>query len=63
MEDQLTNLVTSSRTAASALRSELLGRIDVALATVGQRVDVIEAVAKQQQQEIQVKAAETMMCY
>ena len=56
MEDQLTNLVTSSRTAASALRSELLGRVDAALATVGQRVDVIEVVAKQQQQELQVKA-------
>ena len=54
IEDQVSNQLAASRAATAALRSELGGRAEAAAAALGQRLDVIEVVSKQQQQDLQV---------
>ncbi|GAX79996.1 hypothetical protein CEUSTIGMA_g7436.t1 [Chlamydomonas eustigma] len=53
IEDQVSNQLSASRNASAALRSEVVGKLDSAVAALGQRLDVLEVVSKQQQHDLQ----------
>jgi hypothetical protein len=54
IEDQVSNQLAATRAAGAALRGELSGKVEAAAAALAQKLELVEVIGKQQQQDLMV---------